>query len=380
MGIVATLLLSLVALLTTSCSKQSVSGAASPPNPPAVRVAAVQVEPQPFAPSIAITGTLISRTSVTVKAETTGRVVRIAKEEGDHVTAGEPVVFVDDSHEKIALHQAESSVAVAQAALERAKLLESHSRAEWTRAENLLKSGGITDRDHKAAQIARKDAAAQVSLSEAQLEQAQAQVEAARKLLHDSVVRSPITGEVQTKLTAAGAYVEPPTPVFAVVDNSQLELESMVPAAHLGYVRPGQPVVFDVNTWPGHRFEGHVLEIAPAVQTETRSGKVRIRVGNSGGRLKAGMFAQGEIITGATRSAMLIPPDAAYRDERTGSKARVFVVENGRAATREVTIGAERENMLEITGGLKAGDVVVAEQSIELADGVAVQPQLRGKS
>jgi RND family efflux transporter MFP subunit len=367
----------LLAFLAASCARENSTKAAAPTQPAAVRVAAIRVQPRPFASTVSITGTLVSRSAVTVKAETTGRVVRIAKEEGDRVAAGEAVVFVDDSHEKLALRQAESTVQVALVALERARVLESHTRAEWTRAQNLLKSGGITDRDYKSAEIATRDAASQIALCTAQIEQAQAQVEAAKKMLHDSVVRSPVSGEVQAKMTAEGAYVEPPTPVFSVVDNTQLEVEAMIPAANLGAIRSGQPVKFSVSTWPGQEFEGLVIEIGPAVQADTRSGKVRIRAANQTGRLKAGMFVQGEIVTGARREGILVPAEAAYRDDRSAKTAYVFVLGNGRAVRRDVVIGLERDTMLEIVSGLNAGEVVAAEQSIELADGVPVQPQLK---
>lgn len=370
----------ILALLTAGCGKEATSKAAETSQPSGVRIAAVRVQREPFPSTVAITGTLVSRASVTVKAETTGRVTLITKDEGESVRAGEPVVFVDDAHQKIALRQAESAVMVAKAAYDRAIVLESHSRNEWTRAQNLLKSGGITDRDYKSAEIATREAAAQVALCSAQVEQAQSQVDAAKKRLEDTVVRAPVAGEIQAKITAAGAYVEPPTPVFSVVDNGQLELETMVAAVNLGEVRNGQLVKFGVSTFPGQSFEGRVIDMSPAMQADTRSGKVRVRVTSSAGRLRAGMFVQGEILIDAHREGILLPADAAYRDDRSARTAYVFVVENGRAVKRNVSIGAERGAMLDIVEGLKAGDVVAAEQSIELADGVPVQPQVKGKS
>jgi multidrug efflux pump subunit AcrA (membrane-fusion protein) len=118
--------------------------------------------------------------------------------------------------------------------------------------------------------------------------------------------------------------------------------------------------------------------VNPAVQADTRSGKVRIRVTNRGAKLKAGMFAQGQILTDSQRQAILIPSDAAYRDDRSSNTAFVFVIANGRAARRNVIIGGEHDTMLEIVAGLNAGDIVASEQSIELADGVLVEPAVPG--
>lgn len=362
-------------LLLAGCSERNEPAAASSSEAPPVHAAVLRVEPQPFTVSVALTGTLVSPAAVTVKAETTGKVLKFPKEEGSRVEAGEPVIWVDDSNEKIALDQALSAVEVAQAALERAKVVADHSQSEYIRAQNLVKSGGITDRDFKTAELTERDARAQVKLAEAQLEQARAQMAHAKKMLADSVVRSPIAGEIHSKLVSEGAYVEPPTPVFAVVDNSRLELEAMVATADLGALRAGQRVVFTVNTFRDTTFQGRVIEINPAVQADTRSVKVRIAVNNSSGKLRAGMFAQGEAITGVVREAILIPAAAAYRDDRSSTSSYVFAVEGGKAVRRDVRIGRERDSTLEIVEGLKPGDLVVAQQSIELAEGVRVEPQ-----
>ena len=105
----------------------------------------------------------------------------------------------------------------------------------------------------------------------------------------------------------------------------------------------------------------------------TRSAKVRIHVDNRSGRLKAGMFAEGEILTGVQQQAIVVPAAAVYRSEGTSEGSYVFVVENGKAVRRNVRIGRETDAKLEITEGLKPGDLLVAEQKIELADGVRVE-------
>jgi multidrug efflux pump subunit AcrA (membrane-fusion protein) len=205
---------SLLALIAVSlslggCKKREVRQVSD--EAPPVRVEAHRVEPQPFDVTVPITGTLVSTAKVEVKAETTGKVLRFPKEEGEAVRAGEAVIWVDDSYKKLAVLQAEAGVQTAEAALERSKILEAHNRSEYVRAQNLLKSGGITDRDYRAAELADRDARAQVALAAAQLVQARTQLEHARKALADSIIYAPIDGEIQAKLVRPGAYVEPPT-------------------------------------------------------------------------------------------------------------------------------------------------------------------------
>ncbi len=339
-----------------------------------VEVRVLRVAAQPFAPVVPVTGTLVSRSRVDVKAETTGRVIRFPKEEGDRVAAGEPVLWVDDEPYRLALQQAETAVRVAEAGLERARVVEAHARAERERARNLLRSGGITDKDLKAAELAERDAAAQVSLAAAQLEQARAALAVARKKLHDTVVRAPVAGEIQRKFVNVGAYVEPPTAVFTLVDNGRLELESQVPSVELAAIRPGQKVTFTVAAYPGRDFEGRVIDISPAVDPQSRSAKVRIQVSNPGGALKDGMFAQGEIRTGAERRAVLIPSSAVHREDTSARQSFVYVVENGKAVRRMVRLGRERNGQWEITEGLREGELLIAEHSVEVSDGARVRP------
>jgi len=359
----------ILAACRTQEAKSNIVAEAAP-----VAVPLLKVEMRTFTATVPFTGTLVSNAWVDVKAETIGKITRFDKEAGDPVTAGEAVVWVNDENFQLSLRQAETGVKVAEAGLERAKLLDAHNRSELERAENLLKSGGITDRDLKSAQIAALDAGAQVTMAAAQLEQARAALNLARKHLRDTVIQSPVSGVIQKKFVNKGAYVEAPTAVFTVVDNSRLELETPVASSDLASIRGGQPVTFRVNSYPGATFEGRVVEIAPAVETETRSAKVRIRVAGSGGKLKAGMFAEGDILTGSNAQAIVIPSAAAYRDDRSAKSSYVFVLDNGKASRRNVRIGRERDGQLEIVDGLKPGDTLVASQSIEIAEGVRIQP------
>ena len=353
----------------SSCSQKPTQAAEAPP----VRVAVQKLAVEPFEIVVPISGTLVSTVRVDVKAETIGRVVRFDKHEGDAVAAGETVVWLDEEDRRLALRQAESAVAVAEAALERARVLEAHALSENERAANLLKSGGITDKDLKGAQLAERDAHAQTALSRAQLEQSRAALETTRKRLRDTRIHAPASGQIQARFVNPGAYVEGPTALFTLVDNRRLELESPVSSADLGPLRNGQKVTFSVNRFPSETFEGQVLEVAPAMDAQSRSAKVRIQVDNRTGRLKTGLFAQGNVITGVNAQAVVIPTAAAYRDDRSVKDSYVFVVEQGKAVRRAIRIGRDRDGRLEVVEGLRAGDLLVAQQSIELAPGVRVE-------
>ncbi len=365
----------ILAAFLAGCARQQAAtpGRAAEPAPVPAKVITVAAEA--FHAVVPVTGTLISPARVDVKAEVVGRITRFDKEEAAHVEAGEPVAWVNDENYQLSLRQAETGVKLAQATLERALLVESHSRSELDRAQNLLKSGGITDKDLKTAELADRDAAAQVLVAKAQVEQAQASLDLSRKHIRDTIIRAPIAGEIQRKDVNTGAYVEAATVVMTIVDNSRLELQSSVATADLGTIRAGQRATFQVNSYPEVTFAGRVVEINPAVDEQTRSARVRIAVDNPARKLKAGMFGQGEILTAVDAAAVIVPGGAVYRDDRSAKSAYVFVVQDGKAARREVRIGRERDSRLEILDGLRPGDRLIAEQSIEIAEGVRVEPR-----
>ena len=89
--------------------------------------------------------------------------------------------------------------------------------------------------------------------------------------------------------------------------------------------------------------------------------------------MKTGLFAQGSVITGVNAQAVVIPTAAAYRDDRSAKDSYVFVVEQGKAVRRAIRIGRDQDGRLEVVEGLRAGDLLIAQQSIELAPGVRVE-------
>lgn len=363
--------LACLAILSGCRSQQNpaVQAAEAPPVP----VGAIAIQPRPFTAVVPITGTLISRSRVEIRAETFGRVTKFPKEEGETVKAGEPVIWVEQENYRLTLKQTESAVQVAEAALARTHVLAAHAQTELDRARNLLKSGGITQKDLDLAVVNEQDARSQVRLAEAQLEQSRTAVDIARKKLADTTILAPVGGEIQRKFVNVGAYVEAPTPVMVIVDNGRLELEASVPSAELAAIRSSMRVAFKVNSYPDTKFEGRVVEISPAVDPESRAAKVRIDVPNTGRRLKSGMFAEGEILTGVERSAIIIPATAIYREDNAAGQGSVFIVQNGHSARRKVKLGREWNGSIEIAEGLAAGDILITEQSLEITDGVRVQ-------
>lgn len=359
-------------LLLPSCSNEEAKTASSAAAPLALRV--LRVEARPLDETVEITGSLVSSVAVDVKTEFAGRLSEMLRQEGDRVHKGETLAELDEANARLALGQARAALEVAQAALARSRLGEDHAHREFERAQNLLRSGGITDRDLQAAETSARDASAQVKLAEAQVEQARQTAAVAQKHLSDCRMVSPIEGEVERKFLNPGAWVDANILLYRLVDNQRLELETSVASDEIARLAQGQKVRFSVAAFPGEEFLATVRTISPAVQLQNRSVMVRAAVPNPQGRLKAGMFVKGRVITGTNPAAVAVPPEAVWR--RVGQPPFVYVVEQNRARRREVKLGLEQTQAYEIVAGLRAGDTVVVEQNLELADGVSVTPKL----
>ena len=359
-------LLVLVLIFVSGCSKQDPKPAAAQE----LNVKTIQLEPRALEEFVDVTGSLVSSVAVDVKTEFAGRIIALRKQEGEPVSQGELLAQLEDTNARLLVGQARANLEVAQAALDRARVAEEHAKTEQERAQNLLQSGGITDKDLLAAQVASRDARALVKLGEAQAEQAKQALAIAQKHLSDCRIISPIAGTVERKPLNPGSYVDAMVVVYRLVDNQRLQLESLVASSDIERIAKGQVIRFGVAAFPGEEFTATILTISSGIQTQNRSLPVRAAVPNPSGKLKAGMFAKGQIVVGRKLNALVVPSNAVWR--RTGEPPFVYVVEQNQARKREVRLGLEQSNSVEVTQGLKPGEWVVAEQSLELAEGVRI--------
>jgi len=333
--------------------------AAAPPPPPLlVRTATVQ--PRDLDQQLVLTGTLRPRAQVQVVAEVGGRLLRVARDEGARVGAGELLAQVDPTDYQLAGQRAAASLAVAQAN-------RAHAQVEKERADNLVKTGGITDKDHLSAQVG-------LQVADASLAQAKAESSIAGTQLARAAVRAPFAGRVARRLADPGAMLATGTPLFTLVDDAVLEFRAPVPSSQYGHLTVGAPVDVTVDSRPGFTARGRVARVAPLVDERTRSFEVVVEV-PGGTDLVGGLFARASVRLGQVKSALVVPPAALLRDGATPEEAQVFVVQQGKAERRTVAVGVEQADAVQVKNGLAAGDVVVLDPPNALAPGRAVRPQ-----
>jgi membrane fusion protein (multidrug efflux system) len=213
-----------------------------------------------------------------------------------------------------------------------------------------------------------------------ELEAAKANWELARLQLSYTDIRSPIAGTVTQRLdhvkvgntvTPVGGVIESAdSSLFVVEDLDTLILRVNVPERELSKLSVGQPAELSLDAVPGRTFQGEIALISPSIDPATATFGVRIRVTETGGLLRPGMFARVAIVYERKLDALQIPRTALLDTE---GPPKVFVVTDGKAAERAVTLGLSNGAWIEVTDGLKDGEQVVVVGQGAVKPGAAVR-------
>ena len=167
---------------------------------------------------------------------------------------------------------------------------------------------------------------------------------------------SPIDGIVVERNATIGATVGTDASVFKIIDISRVWVDANVFEKDLPRVRVGLPVRLTVTAFAGATFSGRVIFVNSVVDPDSRTVKVRTEVPNADGRLKPDMFANVEIITDVKSTSISVPQSAVLDD---ADKKVVFVAEGNSYKQRQVQVGIQSGDRIEIIDGLKSGDRVV---------------------
>lgn len=357
-------LIAALALALAGCGKDPAANAAAA-GPRGVPVRTATIATRDIEQDLVLAGTLKPRAQVELVAEVAARLVSLRRDEGARVAKGETLALLDETDYRLANDRARAALAVAEAN-------RAHAAAEKERASNLLRTGGITDKDHLSAQVG-------LQVAEAALAQARAEAAIAGHQLERTRVKAPFAGRVGKRHADAGAMLAAGAPVFTLVDDSVLEFEASVPSRDFPRVKLGAPVSVSVDALPDTRIEGRVSRIAPLVDERTRAFTAVVEVK---GRpdLVGGLFARAFVKVGTAKDALVLPPAALVRDGSDPARAQVFVVRDGKAEKRTVELGVETPDGVQVRSGVAAGEVVVLDPPTALASGAPVEPQNRGEA
>jgi RND family efflux transporter MFP subunit len=347
------------ALLAAACSGASDDAAAKTAAGPST----VQIGPENVVKAVRdtivvgpnISGELRAEREATVRAELGGAMIQVAVAEGEAVRKGQLLGRIEAQTLGDARQSAISSVRSAENQL-------AVSQREAERAQQLVTAGALATRD---LDVARNN----VTTAEAQLADARARLVNVEKQLSDAVLRAPIAGIVSKRPVNAGDVVTVGSELFTIIDPSSMRLEAAVPSDSISALRLGAMVEFQVRGYD-QKFEGVIQRIAPAADATTRQIPIFVSIPNPGGRLLAGLFAEGRVVT-ESLSGIVVPSGVV---SESGGSPWVLRVSGDKAEKVNVTVGLrdDRTERVAITAGLNEGDQLLRGAAQGIAPGTPV--------
>lgn len=307
-------------------------------------------------PSLTANGTLEGQTSATISAKISGRVEQVLVQEGQAVKAGDPLVRLETVELNNSARQAGDSVRKAQASYELAL-------NDFNRYKRLADIGAVSEQQLDNAKAKLKSA-------EADLSSATANQSSAEQQYSYGVISSPVDGVVANKNVTVGQVVSPGAALMVVQDINQIYAVINIEQKDLGRVKIGQTANITVDAYPDKVFSGVVEVMNPEAGSASRMFRTKIKIDNAGGKLKPGMFANVQLVTGDSVQALTVPQAAVVQKQ---GLYYVFILENGKAIQRQIEIGEVTGNTIAVKSGIKPGEQVIVTSVSRIKDGDVVR-------
>jgi len=373
--------------------KSAKAGASAEPSLRPVAVALVTR--RPVVNSLTLSGAFRPYQQVDVHAKVAGFIRKIYVDVGDHVKGGQvlailevPELSAQVAGAKADIRRYEDAVRRSQSEIERAESTHTAYHSAYSRLKQASESrpGLIAEQELDDSMAKDKETAAQIESARAALAESQSQLVAARADLDRlsalegySHIAAPFAGVVTKRYADTGALIQAGTasetqsmPVVQLAEWSRLRLVVPVPESAVPQLQLGSAVKVHVSAM-NRDFEGRVARFADALNDETRTMHTEIDVENSDGTLKEGMYAEAKIVLKQQKDALTIPIQALERNNTGGT---VLIVDaEGRVEERQVKLGAESSDRIEILAGLAENDRVVIGNRGEFRAGENVRPK-----
>ena len=344
-----------------------------------------------FRAYVTASGEIVAKRYADIGASVMGRVVSLNVKEGDRVRTGEVLARLDPVRARAELQAAESVVRALGADLRaaEARLVEARLTAE--RNSSLVQQGLLPRAQGDAAQATLDAARAQLEATRNRIEQANAQVRGARDTLSKTSVLAPIDGIVtrlqvrEGEMVVIGLQNQPGTTLMRLVGSTGLNAELKVAEADALRLRVGQPARITLDALQGRDFAGEVTEIGasslPPVSLQaasTREFRVVVSVEGPADVLRPGISCDAEILVAEKANVLSVPLQAVVnRDGPGGDETGVFLLQEGRAIFRPVTLGLISGLDVEVEGLAAGAEIVYGPIAVlrTLTDGAMVRRQ-----
>ena len=308
-------------------------------------------------PLLTATGYLVADRQSKITPKISGKVVRLNFDVGDRVNSGQVLAVLESTNLQAQLDEAN-------AALQQAD-------REWKRQAALWKDG-VTTRS-------------QLDGAEAQLKGARARVDQIRINMQDMVVRAPFDGTIATKNTEVGEVISsvmmgqvggtlPAGAICTLVDLKTLEVVADVNESSIGQLHEGQAAEVSVDAFPNRKWKGVLRQIIPTADRAKATVQVKVKIVDPGDRLLPEMSSSVSFLQSERTDAEMHEPAKIWIPASAISGGNVAIVGADKHVTlRHVTTGAVREQRIEITSGVNAGERVVTSGVDKLESGQLIR-------
>lgn len=302
-----------------------------------VTVTTANVEKKTSSFTLNFTGVLYPYKELDIPAETSGKITALYFQLGQYFQKGGVIATIDD---KIKILTYES-----------AKIEADRLKKDLDRTENLYKGGTSSEQELDRARTS--------------YETAKNKFEEAERQLSYTKITAPIGGTITKKIVEEGTYVNMGAPIASIVDVSRLKVKINVSESNVYYLRVGDKARITTDIYNGVTFEGRISFVSPRGD-ESHNYPVEIEIVNSAKNpLKAGTFVNVEVGSGSGGEGLYILREALQGSVKD---AKVYVAENGKAVLKNVVIGRESNESLEVLSGLNQNDKVIVSGQVNLTN------------
>jgi membrane fusion protein (multidrug efflux system) len=187
------------------------------------------------------------------------------------------------------------------------------------------------------------------------------------------IVKAPVSGIVAVNYLDIGEVATTETALSLVVGGEGVNVYIQVPDKELSQIKTGMKAELTVPTAPGKTYRGIVERVSPVIERTTRTSQVEIKITDSDGSLRSGMFGDIIIVIDEKTNVLLIPLDSVLYEKEGRQGPYCFVVENNIVKKRTLVIGIVQTDIVEVVSGLKVGDKVVTLGKENLSDGSTIK-------
>jgi membrane fusion protein, multidrug efflux system len=312
--------------------------------------------------SLQIPGQLIAYQQVDLYAKVSSFVKKLYVDVGSEVKAGELLATMEAPELNSQLAGAESNIKSREA-------IYLASKANYDRMLETSKTPGTISPNDLEQAAARKNS------DYAQFQAAQSASREITETQNYLQIRAPFNGVITSRNVNPGAYVGPTgkgseLPLFNLQEQKKLRLVLSVPEAYTEYLNHKDEVSFSVNSLPGRRFKATINRLSGAIDDRLRSQRVEMDVINNDKKLLPGMVAEVNLPLPAIDSTFIVPKTAVVN-----STESIFVIRvvNNQAQRVHVKTGRDANDLVEIYGDLKEGDMLLISASDEIKNGTPLQ-------